>query len=225
MKTLIYIDDNPEKIKQLKENLTDFRVRFFTNPIEAHQQLPFIDYDVLILDIMMPFMDGFQLYEKVIEMDNYKSQPIFFHSETMDEALMVRALTLGVCELLSPQMPWSVKRQRILNKLDDSKSGASDEINGFQLDFLKMIITSAGKSVVLTSKEMAIFKLVLENPNSSKEVLLSKAWGENVSMSRNNLATHLTNLNKKINCFDVRVKTKKGNLTLINTIPEHSASL
>lgn len=121
MNTILYVDDNPQKISSFKEEFSDFKVISFDNPLEASKMVEDIDYDILVLDIMMPFLDGFELLAKMKKLKNYSEQPTFFLSETNDESLMIKALELGVEDLLTADMSWQVKKVRIKSRLTPKK--------------------------------------------------------------------------------------------------------
>lgn len=213
MKTILYVDDNPEKMQELKTHFPDFKIIFFSNPLEASYEASFHDYDILFLDIMMPFLDGFGVYDKITSLKNYKKQPTFFISDTNDEELMLKALQLGAEDLLTSDMPWSVKRQRVLNKLN-SLPETHREWDGIKFNFLDSIIRKEGKVIELTRKEMLLMKNVYEKKMILKEELEANVWGAETSMAKNNLATHLSNLNKKINPLGIKVKSRRGIVTL-----------
>lgn len=221
MRTILYVDDNLGKIAELKANLNinECNLITYSNPLKFAQEVGELNYDVLILDIMMPFLDGFSLYRKVTSMNNYKGQPVFFLSETRDEELMLNALQIGAGELLTPDMPWAIKRQRILNKLTP-KDISKDYINdtnpyGLIVNKERLSVEKSGISVDLTHKEVLLFSSILENEDIAVNELVCMIWGNSIVMSGNNLATHLTNLNKKIKCFGVRARSKKGNLAIV----------
>ncbi len=220
IKRILYIDDNEGKINDFVENIQieGYKIKTFSNPLEALNEARFIDYDVLVLDIMMPFLDGFQLFQRLSQMDNFKGQPTFFFSETIDEELMLEALKYGSGELLTPDMPWSVKRMRILNKISPTKTNINDSRNSFgiNIDHTRFTISKLGIEVQLTHKEVLLISKILSQKDVIIEEIIDDIWGANSNMSANNLATHISNLNKKIKCFGIKAKSKKGSLALHN---------
>lgn len=214
MKTILYIDDNPAKINELRKNLTSFNVVSYHNPLKASYEIDQLNFDVILLDIFMPFMDGFALYDKIIKMDNYSGQPIFFTSETREEEHMIKALQKGAGELLTPDMPWSVKEQRILNRLRN-ESTTSSSSGDFHFDFITGKVSKDGLEVELTNIEMILFDTINRQPGINREETFHKVWGFDRPLVTNILSTHLTNLNKKIKCLGVRAISRKGDLTIV----------
>lgn len=216
MKTIVYVDDNPQKIEELKDNLPQYQIIGFENPLEAAEKLESLNYDLMLLDIMMPFMDGFQLYRKVTTLKNFKGQPIFFISETEDEDLMTKALSLGAAELLTPQMPWSVRRQRVENKL--SANGSGHIQNGsLTFNLMENTVSGHGHEVELTKKEFLILSLLNGKGSASQDEVIKHVWGGNRTMARNNLSTHLSNLNRKIKPFKLKCFSRMGMVRLEET--------
>lgn len=214
MKTLLYIDDNQAKIDELKKNFKSFNVIYFNNPLQAIQEIDTVHYHVLLIDIIMPFLDGFSLYEKIIQKESYQGQPIFFTSETNEEESMILALQRGTGELLTPDMPWSVKEQRILNKIKEEKmiENLNDEII---FDFATGNVIKESIRVPLTNTEILLLNTIYKNKGITKDDASNLVWGKDRIMAQNNLSTHLFNLNKKVRCLGVRAVSRKGGLNLI----------
>ncbi len=214
MKKILYIDDNPAKISELKDNFCEFEVISFDNPLKASYEIEYIDYDILLLDIIMPFVDGFKLYEKAIEKRNYCGQPVFFISETIDETHMLEALKRGTGELLTPDMPWAIKKQRILNRLQ-GQNCRNEKSQCLSFNFAKSEVSKDNVKISLTNKEILLLQYVSSNGSVPQSCLISYVWAENSSMAKNNIATHLTNLNKKIKCFGIRASSRQGQVSII----------
>lgn len=211
MNRIIYIDDNPAKIQEFISNLSNYQVIPFENPFEALESLENLEYDGIILDIMIPLIDGFQLFERITKSKAYGGQPIFFHSSSNDLDIKLRALSLGSCELLTPDMSWPEKLVRIKNKLNTKNQESSyiDELI-FHLNTFK--VQKEGFEIELTPKEFFLFKLVFENKGISTFSVIDEVWGELKQMSENNLSTHFSNLNKKIKVLGLKVASKRGNV-------------
>ncbi len=213
MNRIVYIDDNPAKIQAFQENLKDFQVTAFENPFEALDAIKTLTFEAIILDIMIPLLDGFQLYERITKSDTYSGQPIFFLSSTNDIDVKLRALSLGSCELLTPEMSWPEKVQRIYNKLNSANQTSTVlSIEGINFDHNIFKVTKEGLSVELTPKEFFLFKLIVENKEISTIEVIEKVWNNTQNMSENNLSTHFSNLNKKIRSLGFKVSSKRGNV-------------
>ncbi len=209
MNTILYVDDNPQKISSFKKEFSDFKVISFDNPLEASKMVEDIDYDILVLDIMMPFLDGFELLAKLKKLKNYSEQPTFFLSETNDESLMIKALELGVEDLLTADMSWQVKKVRIKSRLTPKKD------NEIKFNFIDRTVELNGVLVELTSKELQLLHVLCEGEGMSKDKLITAVWGEGKLMVKNNLATHISNLNKKIHLINKKIQSRKGIVSLI----------
>lgn len=209
MNTILYVDDNPQKISSFKKEFSDFKVISFDNPLEASKMVEDIDYDILVLDIMMPFLDGFELLAKMKKLKNYSEQPTFFLSETNDESLMIKALELGVEDLLTADMSWQVKKVRIKSRLTPKKD------NEITFNFIDRTVELKGVLVELTTKELQLLHVLSERRGMNKDDLVAAVWGEGKLMVKNNLSTHISNLNKKIHHINKKVQSRKGIVSLI----------
>ncbi|MEC7276942.1 MAG: response regulator transcription factor [Bdellovibrionota bacterium] len=209
MNTILYVDDNPQKISSFKKEFSDFKVISFDNPLEASKMVEDIDYDILVLDIMMPFLDGFELLAKMKKLKNYSDQPTFFLSETNDESLMIKALELGVEDLLTADMSWQVKKVRIKSRLTPKKD------NEITFNFIDRTVELKGVLVELTTKELQLLHVLSERRGMNKDDLVAAVWGEGKLMVKNNLSTHISNLNKKIHHINKKVQSRKGIVSLI----------
>lgn|GEM_PF-6681334 len=209
MNTILYVDDNPQKISSFKEEFSDFKVISFDNPLKASKMAEEIDYDILVLDIMMPFLDGFELLAKMKKLKNYSEQPTFFLSETNDESLMIKALELGVEDLLTADMSWQVKKVRIKSRLTAKKE------NEIKFNFIDRTVELKGVLVELTTKELQLLHVLSQGEGMNKDDLVAAVWGEGKLMVKNNLSTHISNLNKKIHLINKKIQSRKGIVSLL----------
>ncbi len=207
MNTILYVDDNPQKISSFKEEFSDFKVISFDNPLKASKMAEEIDYDILVLDIMMPFLDGFELLAKMKKLKNYSEQPTFFLSETNDESLMIKALELGVEDLLTADMSWQVKKVRIKSRLTPK--------NEIKFNFIDRTVELNGVLVELTTKELQLLHVLSQGEGMNKDDLVAAVWGEGKLMVKNNLSTHISNLNKKIHLINKKIQSRKGIVSLL----------
>ena len=209
MNTILYVDDKPQKISSFKEEFSDFKVISFDNPLKASKMAEDIDYDILVLDIMMPFLDGFELLTKMKKLKNYSEQPTFFLSETNDESLMIKALELGVEDLLTADMSWQVKKVRIKSRLTAKKE------NEIKFNFIDRTVELKGVLVELTTKELQLLHVLSQGEGMNKDDLVAAVWGEGKLMVKNNLSTHISNLNKKIHLINKKIQSRKGIVSLL----------
>ena len=96
-KKILIVDDIAENIQLAANILTNdgYSVEFATNGIEALDWIENEYFDLVLLDVMMPDMDGYQVCQKVRENPKYKDLPIIFLSALTDKESTIKGLKLG----------------------------------------------------------------------------------------------------------------------------------
>ena len=149
------------------------------------------NYDLVLLDIMLPGMDGFSLCETIRHGDPYIG--IIMASAKGQESDKIRGLSIGADDYITK--PFSVselmarvealaRRVRRSATADDEQAGSEPDqlVSGpFVLDEKSRVLYKSGKPIDLTQVEFQIMECFLKNPNVALErnTVLSKVWGEN----------------------------------------------
>ncbi len=130
MSKILLVDDEPDILEFLKYNLEpeDFEVLTSTNGKDALKKI-LLKPDLIILDIMMPEMDGFELYQQIKSDKNFRYIPIIFLTAKSGETNEIKGLDLGASDYI--QKPISPKKliARIKSTLPIERS------NPLSLDF------------------------------------------------------------------------------------------
>ena len=182
---LFVIDDDIELTGLLKEFLTSrkYHVLIFNNPLEAVDAVlnkPYLECNLIILDIMMPEMDGFQVLRKIRESSNV---PVIMLSAKGKVADRVVGLELGADDYLSkPFEPQELlaRIQSILRRV--SASNAMIDIidfEGLSVNKIKQEVLVDNKPVLLSTAEMEALMLFVDNPNMplSRDFLVENLRG------------------------------------------------
>ena len=182
---LFVIDDDIELTGLLKEFLTShkYHVLIFNDPLEAVDAVlnkPHIECNLIILDIMMPEMDGFQVLRKIRESSNV---PVIMLSAKGKVADRVVGLELGADDYLSkPFEPQELlaRIQSILRRV--SASNAMIDIidfEGLSVNKIKQEVLVDNKPVSLSTAEMEALMLFVDNPNMplSRDFLVENLRG------------------------------------------------
>lgn len=203
MRTLI-VDDDRSLLEQLRQILTGQRyvVETATNGEEALDKLFETAFDLVVLDIMMPELDGLDVLRQIREAGI--ETPVLLLTARGDAADKVKGLDLGADDYLAKpfSMDELLARMRVLLRRSGGQTGSVLHAQDLALDTMSRRVTRAGKPVDLTPKEFSILEFLLYNKNRvvSRFSLAEHVWGDDFdpfSMS-NFIDVHVRNLRLKI---------------------------
>ncbi|MBI5604916.1 MAG: response regulator [Deltaproteobacteria bacterium] len=117
-KRILIVDDDELVLLALKELLSseNYEVQPFSRGSEALKKIDTEDFDLLILDIIMPEMDGFELCKMIRKKNNYKDKPILFLTAKNQEEDKKRGLEVGATLFISKP----ISPQRLLTMIADA---------------------------------------------------------------------------------------------------------
>lgn len=157
-------------------------------------------YDLLIVDRMLPGMDGTEIVKKLRE--NGKNMPILFLtalSTTEDKTL---GLDVGADDYLTK--PFAIDellaRVRALLRRPPIQQPDILKIDDLRIDKQQQTVTRAGKIIDLTNKEYALLEYLMQHPNQilGKETLIDHVWDFDADILPNNVEAYIKNLRQKI---------------------------
>ncbi len=208
MKVLV-VDDESLIRDVIKEylNIDGFEVQEATNGEEAVTLALQNDYNLIIMDIMMPKKDG---YQAVKEIRKAKDVPILMLSARGEEFDKLFGFDIGVDDYVTK--PFSPKelvaRVKAIIKRNE-KSVAKLEFGGLVLDDKAHEVTIDGKSVNLTPKEYDLLKYFVSNNHIalSREQLLTNIWGYDFYGDDRTVDTHVKTLRHQLGKYGEYIKT------------------
>jgi DNA-binding response OmpR family regulator len=219
---ILVVDDDISIRKFVRANLVarGYNVLVVANGKEALESFQTKVPDLVILDIMMPLMDGFETCRRIRERS---SVPIIMLSAKEDEKDKIRCLELGADDYLPKpfsltELLWRVKA--VLRRLGDSKK-EGNLINYHNLDQELVInydnqqVLLKGKEIELTSTEYRILSYLTMNAGRiiAPEFILEKIWGQKYVNSPRVLWVNICRLRRKLTCGEGHeeiIKTKPG---------------
>lgn len=215
---VLVIDDEPDLVKMLDYNLTkaDYVVLTAhdgeTGLALARKHAP----DVIILDIMMPGLDGWEVCKKLRQEPATAAIPILMLTSKAEETDRVVGLELGADDYVTK--PFSVREvlarvKALLRRAE--KSIQPDEIlktNVIVIDTGRRTVAVAGKTVVLTTTEFNLLKALAEKKGRvmSREDLIARARGEDVAVIDRTIDVHVVSLRRKLGKYGNRIETVRG---------------
>ncbi len=206
--TVLVVDDDREIVSAIAkllelEGLTVFKAH---NGIEALEILNKEEIHLIILDIMMPAMDGISTALKVRAERNI---PIIMLSAKTEESDKILGLTVGADDYVTkpfspPELVARVKSQlrRYMSLGDYSERGRSGElrVGGLVLKSGERVLYVDGEPVKLTAKEYSILELLMTNAGRvfSAEEIYERVWNEQAFSVENTVMVHIRRIREKI---------------------------
>lgn len=188
--------------KGLSEN--DFVVDVAHDGVDGLHYLLTNEYDLVILDVMLPNMNGWKILELARQAG--KLTPVMFLTAMDDIDDRVRGLELGAEDYLIKPFSFSelLARVRVIIRRQTQTASLNEEsilqISDLQLDFLKHRVTRGGKRIELTQKEFLLLSLLLRRRGEvlSRTVLAEQVWDMNFDPETNVIDVAIRRLRSKI---------------------------
>ena len=158
-------------------------------------------YDIIILDVMMPKKNGFEVIKEIRE--KHINTPVIMLTALSQESDKILGLDSGADDYLSKpfSVPELLARIRALTRRR-AEMIANDELTfmGVTLNLNNFRLSANGKTVKLSQKEHELMRFFLEKPNfvAQKEALILKVWGFEGEFESNNLEVFISFLRKKL---------------------------
>lgn len=209
-----------EDTKSLAKTLADIisNIGFF--PEIAHDGLTGLEYihkkiyDAIILDIMLPNMNGFDLLQTIRDEDI--RTPVLILTAKTDVKDRVKGLDSGADYYLTK--PFEIDEfiaclRAILRRQNSTTAETILSFGDIELNITNYNLTCKGNSIRLNSKELQLLQLFMSNPNQilSKELLINKVWGYDSEATDNNVEAYISFLRRKLSLLasNVSISTKR----------------
>lgn len=217
----IFVVDDEKRIRELIEmylKKEGYRVTSFENAEHVQEMIAEKNPDLIILDIMMPGMDGLELCTHIRKTSDV---PIIFVSARSEELDRILGLELGADDYLpKPFSPRElmVRIKTILKRTQkDPRTFEKAEvltINDFELDTSKRIARTGNSEITFTIKEYDVMELLLRNPGipMSREQIIETVWGYDYDGYDRNVDDTVKRLRKKLKAAQsgLEIKTVWG---------------
>ena len=170
-------------------------------------------YDLIVLDIMMPGLDGFELC-KIIR--KRSSVPVVFLTGRVREEDVLYGYELGADDYIVKPFSIAILYSKLLALLERSTQEVIKhkilESGQIQLDSVRFEVKVAGEVVDLPPKEYQILKYMMEHPGTAvtRKLLLAVAWGDDMFITERVIDNRVKNLRKKLKKEGSRIKTLIG---------------
>lgn len=206
MYNILICDDEKDIVNALKIYLNDSQYQFFDayNGKQALEIIESNEIHLVLLDIMMPVMDGIETLTRLRQFSNI---PVIFLTAKSEEVDMIMGLNIGADDYITkPFRPMEVTARVKSHLRRFLQLGAGDikpetlRIGGVELNDKAKQVLIDGETISLTPTEYEILKLLMEHPNEvfSPKEIYRRIWKENPYGTENIVAVHIRHIREKI---------------------------
>jgi len=220
MKKILLVDDEPDIVEFLKYNLEqqNFEVIVGYNGEEALQKLA-EKPDLIVLDIMMPKLDGFETCKRIREKKEFENVPIVFLTAKAGEIDEIKGLELGASDYIQKPISPNKLIARVNSNLRKAESANFNKSGLIKVKYGPIDINKEkyevfidGEKKIFPRKEFEVLYFLVNNPGKvfGREVLLKEVWGADVYVIDRTVDVHVRKIREKLGKHADLIETIKG---------------
>ena len=225
MKILI-VEDEPKTGDYLRQGLREagFAVELATNGVDGLHLGLEGDHDLVILDVMLPGMDGWQLLKNLRERG--RDVPVLFLTARDQVEDRVKGLELGADDYLVKPFSFSELLARVRTILRRGRTGLEVtilKVADLELDLLRRRVTRAGRRIDLTAKEFGLLELLMRRQGEvlPRSLIASQVWDMNFDSDTNVIEVAIRRLRAKMDeGFESRLLQTVRGMGYVLELPE-----
>jgi two-component system alkaline phosphatase synthesis response regulator PhoP len=220
VKKILIVDDEPDILEFLKYSLemNGFEVFTALNGIDALLSLS-NKPDLIILDIMMPQIDGYEVCRRIRENPDFIDTPLIFLTARSSEKDEIRGLELGASDFISKpistnkliaRVKSNLRRAEILPSSRDERTVL--EVGPLKVDRIKYNVVLNGEELAFPRKEFELLFYLAANPGRvhKRDEILKEVWGSDVYVVDRTIDVHIRKIREKLGDFADCIETLKG---------------
>jgi len=213
---ILLVDDEPDILEIVGYNLQQEGYQIFTASngkeaiLKAKKEVP----DLIIMDVMMPEMDGIEACEQIRRFPDLNHVIITFLTARNEDYSQVAGFDAGaddyIAKPIKPKLLVSKVKALLRRLKDETTSSENLNVGGIEINREEYKIVMDGKEIVLPRKEFELFYLLASKPGKvfKREEILDKVWGNEVIVGGRTIDVHIRKLREKIG--EDLFKTIKG---------------
>ena len=215
---MIWCVDDDSTIREIEVytlEQTGFEARGFGDGISMLEALKSEKPELIILDIMMPEMDGLEVLTKLRSKDEYKNIPVIMATAKGTEMDKIGGLNSGADDYLVKPfgvMEMVARVKAVLRRTTKTATSADITVGKINLKEKEHMVFVEGKKTELTHKEFEMLKLLMQNPGMvfSRDKLMSEVWGTDYIGETRTVDMHIKTLRQKLGNAGGQIKTVIG---------------
>jgi two-component system, OmpR family, alkaline phosphatase synthesis response regulator PhoP len=214
---ILLVDDEPDILEFLSYHLKKEGYHVFTSGsgLEALKLASTIIPHIVLLDVMMPDLDGMETCRQIREIPKLKNILIAFLTARNEDYSQIAGFDVGADDyitkpikprVLSSRIKALLRRSRTINEV----AGEILEYGTLKIDKEKVMVTSGEVEIALPKKEFELLSLLSSKPGKvfTRESILEKIWGDEVIVGDRTIDVHIRKLREKLG--EDYIKTVKG---------------
>ena len=213
---ILLVDDEPDIIEFLGYNLTKegYDVTTTTSGKEALEIANKINPDLIILDVMMPEMDGIETCHEIRKIEGLKNTLIAFLSARGEDYSQVAGFDAGaddyITKPIKPRLLVSRVKAILRRKSGAEETNINEQEGGIRIDREKYLVYKEGEEFSFPKKEFELLALLISKPGKvfTRDIILENVWGGEVVVGDRTIDVHIRKLREKLG--DHYIKTIKG---------------
>ena len=213
---ILVVDDDPDIVEILRYNLSmaGYDIKSATNGKEAIKKAKIFLPEIILLDVMMPEMDGIETCTIIKEIPSLNNTRIIFLSARNEDYTQLSAFDAGADDYITKPVKPKILLKKIasilkrINKSKDKKQLI--DLGEIKIDRNSYLVTKNDIKISLPRKEFELFFLLASIPGKvfTRDEIMSKVWGSEVIVGDRTIDVHIRKLREKIG--DLYFKTVKG---------------
>ncbi|MCU7497055.1 MAG: response regulator transcription factor [Ignavibacteria bacterium] len=220
---ILLADDEKDIVEFLEYNLTSEGFEVFTayDGKEAIEKLSYKP-DLIILDVMMPEFDGYEVCRQIRHNEQFSNTPVIFLTAKSSEVDEIKGLELGADDFISKPISPKKLVARVKANLRKSELQAPDggiksqnaivKIGPLEINRDKYEVTLEGEVIIFPRKEFEILSYLASRPGKvfGREAILHDIWGTDVFVVDRTIDVHIRKIREKLTEYADMIETIKG---------------
>ncbi len=213
---ILLVDDEEDIVEFLSYNLSKEGFRIFTayNGVEAVEKAVKELPHLIILDVMMPEMDGITALKEIRKISKLNDTLIVLLTARSEDYSQIAGFEAGADDYVTKPVKPKVLVKRVMALLrrlkKDEQKNEKLEIGGLVIDPLKYVVVKEGEEVALPKKVFELLYLLASKPDRvfTRDEIYSKVWGNDVVVGDRTIDVHIRKIREKLDIANIR--TVKG---------------
>ena len=213
---ILIVDDDPDIIEILTYNLSNegYNVKSAVNGIEALKKAKKFIPDIILLDVMMPEMDGIEACSNLREIESLSKSMIIFLSARGEDFTQIAAFDAGADDYINKPVKPKILLKKISSIsrriLSENNNTSNIIVGSLVIDRESYSVTLDKDEIALPRKEFELLSLLASKPGKvlTRDEIMFKVWGTQVVVGDRTIDVHVRKLREKIG--EKYIKTIKG---------------